>query len=96
MRRFAEVICGHADSKRVCGRVLNAFTRHMQAPEAAGFVFDVVNHDFFLDLRGTMAAFLGQLGEIRETIADLMKERNFMGEDEELIDLDADEHGNLK
>lgn len=42
--RYALVVCGHARSKRVCGRVLNTFTTHLPFVDAAVFVKEVISH----------------------------------------------------
>ena len=42
--RYAATVCGHARSKRVCGRVLNTFTTHLNFVDAAAFVKEVIAH----------------------------------------------------
>lgn len=41
---YAVTVCGHARSKRICGRVLNTFTTHLNFVDAAAFVKEVIAH----------------------------------------------------
>ena len=95
-RRFVRVICDHSQTKKICGRVLNAFACRMTSSEASSFVSDIVSYDFFLDLLGNMKVFYKQMPEIGEQVKSFLSSTRNMDEDGNLVDSDVDEGGNLR
>lgn len=95
-RRFARILCDHAQTKKLCGRVLNTFACRMSASEACSFICDVVSYDFFMDLSGDMKQFYKEMPEIADEIESLLASTRNMDEDGNFIDSDEDERGNLR
>lgn len=95
-RRFARVLCDHAGSKSVCGRILNAFACRMTSSEAASFICDIVSYDFFMDLSGSIKKFYKEMPEIADEVRSLLSSTMDMDGEGNLIDSDEDERGNLR
>lgn len=76
--------------------LLAHFTANMSsAQEAIGFIDDVISHDFFHDLRGSLADLLQYIPDHRSELMQLFEHRQSL-KDGELIDSDEDEDGNLR
>lgn len=68
---------------------------NMSSQEAVGFVDDVLSHDFFLDLRGSLKDTLKCLPDIQSELTQLFEHRQSLSNGE-LVDSDEDEDGNLR
>jgi hypothetical protein len=64
MSLLSRTLCGHSRTKRICGQILNIFAANMTPDEAALFVYGIVSHDFFYDLRGKLESFLAEMPEV--------------------------------
>lgn len=96
-RRFVQTICESCPSKKKVGKVLyHLLISRYTLEEAAGFIFDIVTLDFFLDVEGDMQSFYGQLGELRERVQTLLKACNRTNEKGDIVASDEDEDGNLR
>lgn len=96
-RELALKICETCNTKRSCGRVLNAVSaRFAPGEEAIHFVHDVVSLDFFLDMRGTLEGFLAELPAIRVGLTEILTQNSRLDQHGEIVDEDADEAGNLR
>jgi len=93
--RYVVKLSQHASSKRICGMLLADFTANMSSQEAIGFVDDVISHDFFHDLRGSLTDLLSYLPDIRTELTQLFEHRQSLSNGE-LVDSDEDEEGNLR
>ena len=95
-RRFVRVICDHSQTKKVCGKILNAFACRMTSSEACSFISEIVSYDFFLDLNGDMKGFYKQMPEIGENVKNFLSSTRNTDEEGNLVDSDVDEGGNLR
>lgn len=95
-QRYARTICEHSGSKANCGRVLRQFSSSLPAREAPHFVFEVMSLDFFRDLTGSLQQFLRELGGVGEAVDGLISEAHDRDDDGEIVESDADSHGDLK
>ena len=94
MKRLCRVLCSHSGTKRSCGKILQAFTSTLPAANACSFVADVVQHDYFMDLRGSTNDLYSQLPEIRADLQQYLADHT--NEHGELVDSDEDDEGNLR
>ena len=96
-QRYARAICEHSGSKANCGRVLRQFSSSLPTREAPHFVFEVISLDFFRDLTGTVQQFLRELGScVGDAVDGLLSEAHDRDGDGEIVESDADSHGDLK
>jgi len=95
-QRYARAICEHSGSKANCGRVLHRFSSALPDVEAPHFVFEVISLDFFRDLSGTVQQFLREVGSIGDVVDGLISEAHHRDGDGEIVESDADSHGDLK
>jgi hypothetical protein len=64
--------------------------------EASSFIYDVINRDYFLDLRGSFKSFMKEIPDIKDAVYQFLQDNNFLNDDGEAADSDADEAGNLR
>jgi hypothetical protein len=95
-QRFVTDLCSHVHSKKLCGKILNVFTRILNPQEAASFIVSVIYLDFFQDLKGNMSSFLEEISSLRSDVEALLEEGHELNENGEPIYSDEDENGNLK
>ena len=96
-RRFVQTICEACPSKKKVGKVLyHLLIRRFSIEEAAGYIYDMVTLDFFLDVEGDMRSFYSQLGELRPRVEMLLRTNNVLNEHGEIVASDEDERGNLR
>lgn len=96
-QRYARTICEYADSKKVCGRILNKFTYSYTVEVASIFIHDIITLDFFQDLKGSMKEFLIELPiSLKEPVNTLLSESHRRDNEGEIIESDQDSQGNLK
>lgn len=97
LKRFAQALCESCTSKKKCGKVLYyLLINRYDTADAAGFIFDIVTLDFFLDVEGDMHSFYSQLGELRERVQMLLVENDKVNAAGELVASDEDDAGNLR
>lgn len=93
---LAVQLCTYSESKSLCGQILNMFTRTMLPKMACKFIFEVIQHEFFLDLSGSMSNFYIKIDELRVELEEYLKQNEFLDDNGEANEgSDADEQGNL-
>ena len=96
-KKFCMQLCSTADSKRVCGLVVNIFTGDLSVQEAANFIFDILSSDYFLDMQGNMAAFQQQIRTpVREALQPIISNNLSVDHNGDILESDADSNGNLR
>lgn len=94
--RLALNICEVANTKQQCGAILRTFMSQMDADAKSNFVCDIISHNFFLDLEGTLDDFLSKMTkDVREFIAESVYWIDEVGNAVEM-DSDIDENGNVR
>ncbi|KAJ1432667.1 hypothetical protein B484DRAFT_447688 [Ochromonadaceae sp. CCMP2298] len=92
---YAREICEHSETKRNCGYAVRKFTSNFSDAEAASCAHDIVMHDFFPDLEGSLSDFLETMGNIRPLL-ELTLAGERLTEGGEIEESDADSQGNLR
>ena len=68
----------------------------MQTNEAKLFVCDIITLEVFQDLKGEMKHLWRSLGDLGPVVQAFVDSEKLLDKHGELIDSDADEHGNLR
>lgn len=63
-------LCEHCNTKKSAGKVVNAFIKPLPLEDATSLVHEVVELDFFLDLKGKLKSFFKQFGDRRGAIEE--------------------------
>ena len=96
VKQMALHICGFAGTKKKCGMILKHFCDEMNSPEALDFIYDIISHDFFMDLRGKLDDFIEAIPDMSHAIRRLIDKNFKLNSKGEIMDSDEDENGNLR
>lgn len=97
MKGFVLMVCEHANSKDVCGRVLDVFTSTMHATEAVHFIVSIISYEFFHDLEGDLDSFILEFREVGTAIRSYLSSAEAIREGQDALhDSDEDENGDLR
>ena len=96
--RLSLEVCGYAQTKSRCGRVLATLTDTMDTAAAAALIHDIITRDFFLDLEGKMKSFYHEIqkDDLREFVMALLTESHKTNENGDIVESDEDCNGNLR
>jgi hypothetical protein len=96
--RLTSEVCGYAQTKSRCGRVLYSLTTSLDTSAAAALIHDIITRDFFLDLEGNMKSFYREIQneDLREFVVALLSESHNTNDNGDIVESDEDCNGNLR
>ena len=95
LKRVCITLCSHAGSKRNCGNILGVFTQDLPTNAAVEYAHDIIQTDFFVDLRGNIKTLYKNLPDIGTQLQAHVEALWDVDGDGEIIDSETDENGNL-